>query len=522
MSPRLVVLSFSVVAAIGPAFGFGVAEPSVGAAPSSATSDAEAKTTKTTEPAPTAPAAAQSGALPEAQALDIAPVWSGHPVGFALLTVGRRQYVAFYDADRKMTVAARSLDGRQWQMVRLPSVLGWDSHNYVTMAVDAKGHLHVSGNMHCVPLVYFRTERPGDIESFRPEPAMVGRNEQRCTYPRFLRGPAGELIFTYRDGRSGNGEQYFNVYDPAGQSWRRLIDSPLFSGEGKMNAYFVGPVQDTSGVFHVCWVWRNTPDCATNHDLCYARSKDLVRWETSDGRPLALPITLAKAEVVDPVPPGGGIINGNTKIGFDGQGRPVISYHKFDAQGRTQLYNARREADGWRIYQTSRWDYRWQFEGGGTIRFEIGFGPVVARADGSLTQSWHHIKHGSGTWTLDPQTLQPIDPRKAATQAERDKSVGEKSVGEKATADKARGEKSEPVGAAAPRSAPRGRLPKSFHQVESDWPEMEVRTAEDLGQPEGDVRYVLRWETLPSNRDRPRPPPLPPPSMLRLYEIARP
>lgn len=539
MSTRLRVLSFSVVAVIGPAFAFGAAEPPAGAVPSSVASVAAAQAAP---PGSGAPAAAQTGTLPEAQAIDIAPVWSGHPVGFALLTVGRRQYVAFYDADRKMTVAARSLDQRQWQMARLPSVLGWDSHNYVTMAVDAQGHLHVSGNMHCVPLVYFRTERPGDIESFRPEPAMVGRNEQRCTYPRFLRGSAGELIFTYRDGRSGNGDQYFNVYDPAAQRWRRLIDSPLFSGEGKMNAYFVGPVQDASGVFHVCWVWRNTPDCATNHDLCYARSKDLVRWETSDGRPLALPITLAKAEVVDPVPPGGGMINGNTRIGFDAQGRPVISYHKFDAGGRTQLYNARREADGWRIYQTSRWDYRWQFEGGGSMRFEIGFGPVVARADGSLTQSWQHIKHGSGMWTLDPQTLQPVGPRKAPKQADGDKSGGEKSIGEKAAGEKAGGdkaggkrsgaektvddravgEKSDSIGVGAARSAPRGRLPKGFHQVESDWPEMEVRTAEDLGKPEGGVRYVLRWETLPSNRDRPRPPPLPPPSMLRLYEIRRP
>lgn len=507
MPSRLSTLSFSLVAVIGPAFVHGASEPAAGAAPSSAASVAK---TEGASVATTAPAAARSEAMPGVRMFDIAPVWSGHPVGFALLTTGQRQYVAFYDAERKMTVAARSLDQREWQMVRLPSVLGWDSHNYVTMAVDAEGHLHVSGNMHCVPLVYFRTERPGDIESFRQEPSMVGRNEQRCTYPRFLRGPKGELIFTYRDGRSGNGEQYFNVYDPAARSWRRLIDSPVFSGEGKMNAYFVGPVQDAFGVFHVCWVWRSKPDCATNHDLCYARSKDLVHWETSDGRPLPLPITLAKAEVVDPVPPGGGMINGNTRIGFDAQGRPVIGYHKYDANGRTQLYNARREADGWRIYQTSQWDYRWQFEGGGSIRFEIGFGPVEAHRDGSLTQSWQHIKYGSGVWTLDPQTLQPIASQKAPKQADGNKSAGEKAGG---------GEKSGSGGATASRPAPRGRLPKGFGQVESDWPEMEVRTANDLGKPEGAVRYLLRWETLPSNRDRPRPPPLPPPSMLRLYEV---
>jgi hypothetical protein len=363
--------------------------------------------------------------------------------------------------------------------VPLPSSLGWDSHNYVTLAVDHEGQIHLSGNMHCQPLVYFRTARQYDITSFQQIPAMVGQKEQRCTYPRFLHGARGELIFTYRDGRSGSGDQYFNLWNPKTMAWTRLIESPLFAGGGKMNAYFVGPEQDKAGVFHVCWVWRNTPDCATNHDLCYARSKDLVHWEQSDGRPLALPITLATAEIVDPVPPGGGMINGNTKIGFDLEHRPVISYHKFDVQGQTQLYNARREAAGWKIYQTSDWDYRWEFHGGGTIRFEIGFGPVRAEPNTGLTQSYHHVKHGAGTWRLDSGTLKPngqsFDPR---------------------------------------------RLPKGISRAESTWPEMAVRTATDSGtSDQPGVRYLLRWETLPANRDRPRPAPYPPPSMLRLYEI---
>ena len=42
---------------------------------------------------------------------------------------------------------------------------------------------------------------------------MVGDREVSCTYPRFIRGPAGELIFAYRDGRSGNGADIYNVYD---------------------------------------------------------------------------------------------------------------------------------------------------------------------------------------------------------------------------------------------------------------------------------------------------------------------
>ncbi len=426
-----------------------------------------------------APGLGGTGRLKVAQAIDVAPVWSGHPVRFALLTHAPHQYVAFYDAERQMTVASRRLDSGAWKLVRLPSAVGWDSHNYVTMAVDDGGHLHLAGNMHCVPLVYFRTTAPRDVTTFERVEAMVGRNERRCTYPRFLRNPQGELVFTYRDGGSGNGDQIWNVYDPAATTWRRLLDQPLFSGQGKMNAYFVGPVQDDDGMYHVCWVWRDTPDCATNHDLCYARSRDLVDWETSDGRRLELPITLDNAEIVDPVPAGGGMINGNTKIGFDAAGRPILSYHKFDGQGNTQLYNARREADAWKIYQTSDWNYRWEFQGGGTIRFEIGLGPVTVEPDGDLTQTYRHAKHGSGTWRLDEKTLKPTGP--------------------------------------APR---RNRLPGEVRKLRSDRPGMGVRTAGDLGESgQAGVRYLLRWETLPSNRDRPHPGDPPPPSMLRLYKL---
>ena len=50
---------------------------------------------------------------------------------------------------------------------------------------------------------------------------------------------------------------------------------------------------------------------------------------------------------------------------------------------------------------------------------------------------------------------------------------------------------------------------------------MGIRTASDLGRSdEPGVRYILRWEALPANRDRPRPGEPPKPSMLRLYVLA--
>ncbi|MHC4740429.1 MAG: BNR repeat-containing protein, partial [Planctomycetota bacterium] len=310
--------------------------------------------------------------------VDIERVWAGHKVGFCLLTEGRRQYAAYYDADRRMTVAMRRLGSAKWEVKRLDSKIGWDSHNYVTMAVDSQGYLHLSGNMHCVPLIYFRTTKPYEISSFERVANMVGREEQRCTYPKFFEGASGELIFTYRDGGSGNGNQIYNVYDVEKREWRRLLDVPLTDGKGLMNAYIVGPVRGGDGWFHICWVWRDTPNCYTNHDLSYARSKDMVNWETAAGKAVELPMTVdTEGLIVDPVPVKGGMINGNTRIGFDSKGRVVISYHKFDEAGKTQVYNARFEEGRWMVRQASDWDYRWFFEGGGTIHFEIRVSGVV-------------------------------------------------------------------------------------------------------------------------------------------------
>lgn len=434
--------------------------------------------TTTASPPATAPQSAPAEPVVE-QTLELGPVWSGHPVAFCLLTHEGRQYAAYYDDQRRMTVASRRLAEKEWTYVRLPETIKWDSHNYVTMAIDATGHLHLSGNMHCVPLVYFRTEKPGDIQSFKRIPKMIGREEKRATYPRFMKGPKDELIFTYRDGGSGNGNQIFNVYDPTTRTWHRLLDTPLTDGQGEMNAYLDLIQRDRKGVFHLCWIWRDTPDCATNHDICYARSRDLVHWERSDGTPLKLPITLKTAEIVDPVPAGGGAINGNVRLGFDVQDRPVISFFKFDEKGITQTYNARNENGRWQARQVSEWNYRYVFSGGGSIGSEIRIGPVKAEPDGRLIQTFQHSKAGSGRWVVESETLKRIATLPALRKAS-----------------------------------------AALSRVESKVPGMSVRWADDEGSSgEPGVRYMLRWETLPANRDKAREGPPPAPSVLRLVKV---
>ena len=74
--------------------------------------------------------------LERVERLDVAPVWSGCPVGFAMLTHSNRQFLAYYSDERTMTLAQRELNTNVWTFASLPSKLGWDSHNYVTLALD--------------------------------------------------------------------------------------------------------------------------------------------------------------------------------------------------------------------------------------------------------------------------------------------------------------------------------------------------------------------------------------------------
>ena len=54
--------------------------------------------------------AAQAAAGPRIlEVLEIERVWAGHRVGFCLLTHGDHQFAAYYDAERRMTVAGRKL-----------------------------------------------------------------------------------------------------------------------------------------------------------------------------------------------------------------------------------------------------------------------------------------------------------------------------------------------------------------------------------------------------------------------------
>ena len=111
----------------------------------------------------------------EEQRIDVAKVVSDFPVGFSLITHGDMQFVAYYDTEHRLTVASRKLNEKEWIYKVLDTSVGWDSHNYITMKIDRENYIHLSGNMHVSPLVYYRTENPLDIMSFHYCPVKVDK-----------------------------------------------------------------------------------------------------------------------------------------------------------------------------------------------------------------------------------------------------------------------------------------------------------------------------------------------------------
>jgi hypothetical protein len=288
----------------------------------------------------------------------------------SLATHGKTQYAAYYDGEGYLTIARRRLNKTTWEVQR-SEYRGkvTDGHNSISIAVDGDDVLHVAFDHHGNALRYCRSLAPGSID-LGPLQPMVGRGEADVTYPEFYTLPSGNLLFAYRSGASGRGNLVMNVYDVRTEQWTRLHDV-LIDGEDARNAYWQLHI-DAQGTIHLSWVWRETWMVETNHDLCYARSRDGgLTWERSDGTPYRLPITAATAEYAWRIPQGSELIN-QTSMTADPEGRPYIATYWRDAQSSVPQYRVVRfDGHEWRMMQVGERRTPFSLVGGGTKMIPI-------------------------------------------------------------------------------------------------------------------------------------------------------
>lgn len=237
------------------------------------------------------------------------------------------QFVAFYNPEGQLVLGKRHIGASHFTLHTTQySGNVSDAHNSISIMLDGKGYLHVAWDHHNNPLRYAKSKVPFGLE-LGPKMPMAGVEEEKVTYPQFFKLPDGDLIALFRSGQSGRGNLILEKYDVEKSSWT-LLHRNLIDGEGQRSAYWQACV-DLQGTIHLSWVWRETWDVASNHDMCYAKSVDGGKsWQKSDGAHYTLPITVSTAEYACHIPQNSELIN-QTSMAADSDGQPYItSYWK--------------------------------------------------------------------------------------------------------------------------------------------------------------------------------------------------
>ncbi|KAK9380779.1 uncharacterized protein V2V93DRAFT_369568 [Kockiozyma suomiensis] len=271
----------------------------------------------------------------------------------AITTFAGAEYAAAYKpsikgdptSPRLIILGRRLLDVRDWEVITLTDYeqVKDDGHNVVCIGISGDGVVHLSWDLHGDKINY-RASKPGlaldpsrswTAEEFLPiQNDISGIELTMVTYPRFLRLIGGDLLFEFRIGKSGLGDDYLYRYSCKPGRWAPVGTlNGLYLRGIENNAYINGIDQDTYGRIHVSWTYRdyvedrpeflsdkvkrtatrnagpNGPE--NNHDLYYIYSDDDgISWCNTLGVDLELPVTPdAYGILIYEIPKFSGIMN---------------------------------------------------------------------------------------------------------------------------------------------------------------------------------------------------------------------
>jgi len=316
--------------------------------------------------------------------------WAGNSINTvifrknSLTSFGDVQFISYYDAEGYVVLGKRKLNDTSWQLKKTAYKGNIsDAHNSISIMLDGEGYLHMAWDHHNNSLRYCRSDTPLSMELTEIMP-MTGYDENKISYPEFYKMPDGNLLFFYRDGSSGNGNLIINKYEIKEKKWRRL-QSNLIDGEQKRNAYWQAYV-DTKGAIHISWVWRESPDVASNHDMSYAVSKDGgLSWEKSTGEKYQLPITISSAEKIYSIPQNNELIN-QTSMCTDNEGNPYIASYWKGTNNIPQYHIIYKSKTGWLASDLGFRETGFSLSGQGTKQIPISRPQIISWNKGKNTQ----------------------------------------------------------------------------------------------------------------------------------------
>jgi autotransporter-associated beta strand protein len=282
-----------------------------------------------------------------------------------LITIDGYQFIAFYNNSGKVVLGRRQASSsadntNSWTLDTTSFTADSDSggisddHHTISLAVDGNGQMHLSWGMHNDAFNYaissasviggafspsFTQESQTTMEDWFPELNTV----DQVTYPQFYNIPnSGNLLLVYRDaasasgGGSGNGNEYFAVYDATTKTYSSPTNVEMLDGGiTNVNGYMNNLVYTPSGTLMATWTWRATPNWQTNSNLLYAQSPDNgASWYQFGGSTqYGLPIiqntsgggTASQvAQSVYNIPEGSSYIN-QSSMTVDNDGNPIVA-----------------------------------------------------------------------------------------------------------------------------------------------------------------------------------------------------
>jgi hypothetical protein len=274
---------------------------------------------------------------------------------------GVYQYLVYWDDEDYLETCQRTIATQQYftcyQQTGIQQITDKDSHRQPSIGVDPDGYIHLNYHNWADALNYRRSTNPNDISTFGSETTMGGVAETQVTYMIFFNDftNGGKLYATYRDGTSGNGDQYVKVYDHSTETWDVLpgtSSGKLTNGKATTDsAYLYGPPKfDDNGDFHLAATWWDSNISTVDaHDVWY------VKWDQSSqtfvkstGATQTVPITQANWDRAVIVPKGsGGIASNGDGLDIDANGNPYIVYTKNDSVGNRQAYVVYSDGTTW-------------------------------------------------------------------------------------------------------------------------------------------------------------------------------
>ena len=289
-----------------------------------------------------------------------------------LTVAGNYEFGTYYDTSGDVMVARRTLGSSNWTTYStgFSATDISDDHNVIAIAVDSAGIMHLSWDMHNQVLNYATSNTAvtgstlNSIDFTKATAsnaptlfASSGSTTNEVTYPQFYSIPnSSDLLFTYRNGGSGggsgNGNQYFDVYDPSTKTFTNnfAINGEQTSVNAYLNSIVFVPKAGGGENLLASWTWRATPAWQSNSNILFAQSPDNgATWYKQGGATkYGLPIiqnTSAGgqanqiAQVVENIPQNSSFIN-ETGMTADANGNPFIATYLAPGSNATKAVSA--------------------------------------------------------------------------------------------------------------------------------------------------------------------------------------